>query len=494
MESAPASRRRRSTRILELALQLDRASGQPLTKQLIDSLRDAVLKGYLPTGNRLPATRVLAEQLGVSRMVTSAAYDQLLAEGYFEAKRGSGTWVRPIARTSSAGLSPPAPRFSATTENTSGTGATSGAFNTGMTTTRFIEADFGKALRSAARQPLPGSYLSPQGEPELRAALAAYLLRSRGLLTAPENIVLTSGSKQSTDLLLRVLARPGDQIGVEEPSYPWLRALISKHGMRHLGIPVDADGADVSELGSVAPRLIHITASHQFPLGVAMKVGRRAELVHWAQATGSYIVEDDYDSEFRFGKEPLPPLASLGSDRVLYLGTMSKILTPALRCGYIIAEASLAAEITELKSIVEGALPWPVQSTVLALLKSGDLERHIRRMRVHYGKVRSALRTGLQPLEKIASISGVDAGLHLVIQPLPGVVLDADRIAQRAAQSGLTLTALTEFYFSAAPQAGLLLGYGALEEKDVDEACELACNIILAEVGSGTGRGEPGTQ
>ncbi|MDO0916617.1 PLP-dependent aminotransferase family protein [Streptomyces sp. DT2A-34] len=455
---------------------LERASGETLTDQLVASLRDAVHRGLLPTDTRLPSTRTLADELSVSRTVVAAAYARLVDEGYLEGRHGSGTYVRTLneaARHGSAAPQPSEPVPSPTTADIARF-----TFRTGVTAPDAAPEGWGRALREVARTTPPNRYLDAQGEPPLRAAIAAYLARSRGLTAEPESIVVTSGATQSLDLIMRTLVSSGDKVACEEPGHPGVRALLACHGLTAVALPVDNDGARPQDLprGRGRPRLAHVTPSHQFPLGVRMTIGRRLDLVAWAREEDAFIIEDDYDSEYRFDGPPLPTLTGLDPERVLYLGTLSKTLTPAIRCGYLVAPRDMARRITRLKDLCDGPLSWPVQQTLLHLIESGRLERHVRRTRQRYAAARAALRGALAPVQDAVTLTGIEAGLHVVLCPRAG--LSAERIAERARANGVSVTTLADFYTGPDKPDGLLLGYAGMSEVELVEAAEVLVRTI----------------
>ncbi|WP_192808730.1 MocR-like pyridoxine biosynthesis transcription factor PdxR [Actinomadura montaniterrae] len=462
---------------------LDRASRLTLTDQLVASLRKAVHEGLLSAGTRLPSTRTLAHELSVSRTVTAEAYTRLVDEGYLESRHGSGTYVCRLNEAARQGavIRPKPERLPvATVASTPRL-----AFRTGVTAPDSAPDGWGPALRKTARITPPNRYLDAQGEPALREAIAAYLARSRGLTVEPENVVVTSGATQSLDLIMRTLVSAGDAVACEEPGHPAVRALINCLGLAAVALPVDDDGARPQDLprGRRAPRLAHVTPSHQFPLGVRMSVGRRLDLVAWARREGAFVLEDDYDSEYRFDGPPLPTLTGLDPERVIYLGTLSKTLTPAIRCGYLVAPREVALRITKLKELCDGPLSWPVQQTLLHLIESGGLERHVRRTRQRYADARASLRTALAPVENAVALTGIDGGLHVVLRARAG--LSAEQIVERAGVNGVSVTSLAAFYAGTDRLEGLLLGYAGMSEDELVEAAEILARTIrdLDELG-----------
>ncbi|MFJ4498633.1 PLP-dependent aminotransferase family protein [Streptomyces sp. NPDC088864] len=464
---------------LAVPVALDRDGGRPLVAQLVDALREAVFSGLLPPGERLPSTRTLAQDLAVSRTVTAEAYTRLEAEGLLAGRTGSGTYVARLNRAARrVGATPAAPAPAAPGPATAAPRPAFG-LRTGETGPVHEGSDgWARAWRETARTAAPTRYQDAAGLPGLRAALAGHLARTRGLVCAPDDIVVTSGTTQSMDLVFRTLLRPGDAVGCEDPGHPVVRSLIRAHGLEAAPVPVDEDGARVEVLAARAraPRLAHVTPSHQFPLGVRMSVGRRLDLVAWARAHHSWIVEDDYDSEYRYNGPPLPSLAGLDRDRVIYLGTLSKVLTPALRCGYLVAPGELPRRIAELKDIVDGPLSWPVQHTVLRMLSSGALERRVRRTRLHYARARNVLREALEPVADLVTLTGLEAGLHAVLLLADGI--DGARVARRAAALGVEVAPLSAFRQGPSATEGLVVGYGGLPLEDLAAAVSILTEAI----------------
>ncbi|MFF5897510.1 PLP-dependent aminotransferase family protein [Streptomyces argenteolus] len=462
---------------LALPVALDREDGRALVVQLVETLREAVLSGLLPPGERLPSTRTLAQDLSVSRTVTAEAYVRLEAEGFLESRSGSGTYVAPLNEAARQMVA--APALPAVSDRTASAARPALSLRTGGTGPVQEGTDgWAQAWRATARTTAPTRYQESAGLPGLRAEIAAYLARARGLVCAPDDIVVTTGTTQSMDLVLRTLLRPGDTVACENPGHPVVRSLIRTHGSDSVPVPVDDDGARVDVLAGIdpAPRLMHVTPSHQFPLGSRMSVGRRLDLVMWAREHHSWILEDDYDSEYRYNGPPLPALAGLDRDRVIYLGTLSKVLTPALRCGYLVAPGELPGRIAALKDIVDGPVSWPVQHTVLRMLSSGALERRIRRTRLHYARARSVLREALEPVSDVVTLTGLEAGLHAVLLLEGGV--SGVGVARRAAELGVEVAPLSAFQQGPCLTEGLVVGYAGLSPADLAEAASRLTRAI----------------
>lgn len=471
---------------LGLPIALDRAAPTSMQQQLGEQLRQAILDGRLAKGMRLPSTRTLARTLGVSRTVTSGAYDQLVAEGYLEGQQGSGTYVgedlpalprllRQPQTSSPRWLSKAAPPAS---EASPAPGAI--VFQLGApSTTALSPRAWREAWRAATVRLPPDDYGSANGDLALRTALALYLGHSRGLACTPEDIIITAGATHALDLILRATLSAGDSVGFEEPGYPAARQIVLAREGRILPVPVDNDGMQVELLpsGANAPLLVYTTPSHQYPLGTRLAVARRLALLTWAQANDSLIIEDDYDSEFRFDTSPLPALASLDeAGRVAYIGTLSKVLTPALRIGYLVVSPLLRERIGLLKHVTDEQVSWPTQQMLAVFLTRGHLDQHIRRMRHHYAQKRQILAQTLAPIAHLARLRGLEAGLHVYLELQ--APLQASLVAQLARQRNVIVTPLEAYYLGTPDRSGLLLGYGGLAIPEIIQGSTRLIEVI----------------
>lgn len=472
---------------MDLPLQLDRTSVVPLHRQLTQQLRQAILDGRLPAGARLPSTRSLAAELGISRNVALAAFDDLFADGYVVGQHGSGTYVahdlpvlpRPAMPTPSGAprwlrpTAPPALTFEPLRPGVI-------EFRLGKPAVQSVPPDvWRKIWADIGSHPPPADYGAPSGDPELRAAIAGYLGRARGVACGPDDIVVTSGAIQSLDLLARAILLPGDVAAFEEPGYPVSRHVLLGRGARILPVPVDDDGVQVDALpsGSDAPYVVYVTPSHQYPLGGRLPIPRRMALLEWAAANDALIVEDDYDSEFRFDAPPLPALAGLDtSGRVAYIGTFSKVLSPALRLGYLVAPPPLRERVVRLKHLTDFHTPWPVQRALASFIQGGHLERHIRRMRREYAEKRAALRATLAPVEPLARLIGLEAGLHAFLELREEI--DARDIARETLARNVAVSTLDGYYHAMSPRNGILLGYGGLELAEIVSGAAVLVDVI----------------
>ena len=482
MKAPLSARSGRPLTDLPFPLELRRGAETALHAQLAQQLRQAALSGRLPGGAQLPGSRTLAQQLGVARGVVVDAYAELLADGTLEAVVGSATRV--------AGGLVAGPRF-----------AVSGApawwpevdlkpaaapsalhFELGQPTLSLLDNRAWRSCWNAvARQVPPSDYGDPAGDARLRGALAAFVGRTRGHLLSAEQLIVTSGAAQSFGLLASLLP-VGAWVAVEDPGYPQVYQVFERARLKVQPCPVDADGLQVAALNPAA-RLIYVTPSHQYPLGVRMSLPRRLELLAWAERHDALILEDDYDGEFRYDAEPLPALASLdaaaGGGRVIYLGTLSKVLTPSLRLGYLGVPTPLVQAVVQAKRFSDLGSPWAVQQAAANFVLGGFLDQHLRRVRRHYAAQRSVLGTLMHPLAPHAVLGGIEAGLHACLHlaaPLKAGVLQ-DILRRR----GVEVATLDEYSRRADAQA-LLLGYGGLSRADLVRGATLIAGVIHEQV------------
>jgi GntR family transcriptional regulator / MocR family aminotransferase len=465
---------------VELPLTADRADVLPLAGQIAGQLRDAVAGGVLGAGDRLPSSRALAATLGVSRTVVTSAYAQLYAEGWLAGRHGSGTFVADGA----GGPAPAAPGTglaAAAEAAPPGTPAPQATpppieMRPGMAWAAGIDPTAWRRAWRQAGSAQPAGVPEPLGLLALRAAIAGYLRRTRGVRCFPDQVLITRGVAGSLRLLAAALLRPGDQVGVEEPGYPTARAVFAAHAAEVVPCRADSRGLVVDELPA-GLRLVHTTPAHQYPLGGRLPVPRRQALIAWARATGALIVEDDYDSEFRYDVEPLPALFGLDPGAVVYLGTTSKTLTSALGVGWLVASPDLVASIAKAASELGDRTCEVAQQALLNLIRGGDLERHIRRMRREYARRRAAIVAGLGGLPGVRLL-GDTAGLHVTLM-LPSAAA-ADQLAAEALRRGVAVLTLERYFSGPTAAHGLVLGYGGATVPQVTRGCELL-HEILAE-------------
>lgn len=343
------------------------------------------------------------------------------------------------------------------------------------------DAAWKRAWRRVAALDLPSACTEAEGDPDLRAEVAAYLRRSRGLLCSAQDVLITTGTIQSLHLVARAVLRPGDVVACEEPGYRLARQVLRERGAVILPIAVDEDGLRTAQLptGPDAPLLVYTTPSHQFPLGSRLSLPRRHALLSWAQEQDSLIVEDDYDGEFRYDTAPLPALASLDSSRVVYLGTFSKVLSPALRVGYLVGPPRLRERLIALKTLADYHTSWPVQRALAYFLQAGDLERHLGRMRRSYARKREVLVRELEPARFWARIGGLEAGFHVHLEL--DARFQAEEVARLAAAQGVHVSVLTPFYQGVPTSNGLLLGYGGLDLDQIASGARVLVSVLRFE-------------
>ncbi len=462
---------------------LERAAPVSLYRQLYEQLRGAILDGRLPAGTRVPSSRAMAAQLGVARNTVLAAVEQLSAEGFLEARRGSGTLVSGqlsagltrAARKRSSGKRP-AYSLSATGKRlasvirTSDGGETPKPFMPGIPDTGAFPATiWARLLRRETQrlQPEALAYGWTAGHPRLREVLCAHLREMRGIQAGPEQIIVTSTAQAALDLLARALVDAGEKVWIEEPGYLGARAAFLGAGAELVPVRVDAHGLNPNGKHP-RPRAIYVTPSHQYPTGRLMPLARRLELLDVAERHGAYVIEDDYDSEFQFQGRPVASLQGLDPEgRVLYVGTFSKILQPGLRVGYTVVPSALVDPLTRMQRNTGQIVPAAIQLALAAFIEEGHLRAHVRRMCTLYEQRQRVLAEGLSGL--LDGQLGVEkpAGGMQLIAGLPEGWSDVEAVKALAAR-GVLARAVSGFYLGTAKRQGLLLGFagypsGAIE-------------------------------
>lgn len=463
---------------VDLAL-APRRAGLTLTRWLYDEIRRAILDGRLGRGAAIPPTRHLATQHAVSRRIVVNVFDQLRDEGYLTAKTGSGTrvsnnipedFLAPIpVKSRRPEPAPAVPHrrarpFLAVQPSLS---------EFPMDTWTRLES---RSLRRASTFDLAEA--DPAGNAALRSAIAGHLGVSRGVACSPEHIVITSGTQQSLDLLARVLIRAGDRVWIEDPGYQDAAEIFRLAGARIVPIPVDSDGLRMPNSRRAAPRAIYVTPAHQFPLGVSLRLDRRLELLSWSRDQGAVLLEDDYDSEFRFSGRPIPAMKGIGGfNHVVLLGTFNKTLFPALRIGYIVAPDAWLDPLLRLRRLTErfpAALP---QRTLAAFIEEGHFARHLRRMREVYGARLAALRAALQSeLDGVVSLPEIEAGLN--IPAFLHKSKDARAAAECAEAQDLEVWTLDRFAIARTDLNGFLLGFAPFTEQEIRTAVSKLASVI----------------
>jgi GntR family transcriptional regulator / MocR family aminotransferase len=429
---------------------LERARGG-LGAQLTAALRDAVADGRLTPGTRLPSTRELAAHLRVSRGVVVEAYEQLIAEGRLVARHGAGTVV--AARTSPPARAPEPPPVAYRPVD--------GPLRPGVPDlSMFPRAAWRRAYETAlAGAPHTGlDYGPPAGPARLREELAGYLNRVRAARAEPARVIATAGVAQALSLLAAALRDAGvREVAVEDPGSIGVRGHLAGHGLRLTGVPVDADGLVPAALAATGARAVVLTPAHQFPTGVVLAPGRRAELIAWARRTGALIIEDDYDAEFRYDCDPVGCLQGLAPDVVAHTGSVSKTLAPGLRIGWLVVPPEWSGSVLAAKETADLGGPVLEQLAFAELIAGGGYDRHLRAARREHRRRRDALLDALAMHLPQARVTGIAAGLHLVVELPPGT--DDRRVAAEAARAGIAPIALSTLRLGAAGPPGLVLGY-----------------------------------
>ncbi len=463
-----------------LALTLDRSGQVPMHVQLAEALRDLIRRGVAPSGAALPASRALAKDLGISRVTTLGAYDQLVAEGYLDTRQGAGTFV-------AADLPPMEEARPDTEPSTPPIGAQPLVpFHPGLPDTEhFPHAQWVKHLEAAWRRPDPDLLAQPDplGWPPLRAAIADHLNAWRGLSCSAGQVVITSGSAEAFSLLSRLMDQ-GDTVLTEAPCYgPMLQAFRGR-GLACRSVPVDAQGLQTDALPTA--RAVAVTPSRNYPLGMTLPLSRRLALLDWAKAQDALVIEDDYDSEFRFSGPPLPALASLSADRVIYVGSFSKLMMPALRLAYLVVPDRLVGEVTALLQPLGSQASVIPQPALARFMEAGEFATHLRRMRRIYGQRRLALMQALADfLPNHLIPQDVASGMHLICDLGPALAglhdVDVAAIGQKA---GLSLRALSRYPEAPDGLQGVVMGYASFDEAALTNAVErLAVALIGSEQG-----------
>lgn len=485
---------------------MQKGSGEPAYRQLYRLLRQCILEGRLASGARLPSSRQLATDLSIARNTVLQVYEQLAEEGYVSAATGKGTFVQDISHDLPVRARPPAPSESAGrwggNENLlsargerlmTALGYSDrqyGAFMAGVPDLSEFPAQQWMRIQNRhwrRLRPEMLTYAPAGGHPPLRQALSEHLGASRSVNSHAEQVVITSGIHQALDVAVRLLCDVGDCVWIEEPAYWGIRNVLLSLGMEVVGIPVDGEGLNPRGADLLRPpRLIVVTPSHQYPLGMVMSLARRRRLLEFARLHGCWIVEDDYDSDFRYGGRPLPSLQGLDeTGLVIYAGSFSKTLFPGLRLGYAVVPERLAgafaAGIAELYR--EGQML--TQSVMAEFLREGFVGSHMRRMRTLYASRRARLIDAVQArYGNSLRIVGDKAGLHLVLA-LPRTVDDA-WICRVAYQRGIMARPLSMYYLNRERvQKGLVLGYAGVPEDEIDDAFTVLADVIDAALNSG---------
>jgi GntR family transcriptional regulator/MocR family aminotransferase len=450
-----------------------------LATEIYSQLRGAILDGRLRPNAALPPSRELARRLSVSRATVTVAYDRLAGEGFVTSRVGAGTFVSPdaskvaYAPARAADALQPRPLWAAIPTSTAFARRAEFDFRTGVpdaasfpyqTWRRLMTRELHSAAAGAGQ---PGD---PAGERGLREAIARHVGISRGIRISADAVVVTNGTQQALDLLARVLLKPGDRVAVEDPGYRPAHLLLESLGMRVQGVPVDSEGLVAGAIPGDA-RAVYVTPSHQYPLGMTMSLPRRIALLAWAERHNAAIIEDDYDSEFRFGDRPIEPLHALDSTgRVIYTGSFSKTMLPTLRLGFLAAPPSLRHALRAAKYVTDWHTSLPAQKALAGFIDEGRLARHIRKMRALY-RVRHQKIADTLARDFSANFALIpsSAGLHVTAVAKTLSVDEVDAFAEAASAAGVAIQPLSMFAAGGQPVAGVALGYGAIAASSIDE-------------------------
>jgi GntR family transcriptional regulator/MocR family aminotransferase len=453
---------------MRVAIALDPSSATPLQRQIYDEWRRGILTGRFRGGERVPSTRDLARTLDVARTTVTAAYEQLISEGYLEAAHGSGTFVcRQLPDDLLRARRTRAPRAPAPVAAAEDIGECLSFSYWRPDLKGFPYALWRRLLNRHLRSLRPELFdyaHTSAGYAPLREEIAAYVGRSRAVNCTADQVLIVNGSQQGLDLCARILAQPGDTVAIENPGYQGARQILEGRGVRLQPVRVDGDGILASEVPESA-RVIYVTPSHQFPTGVSMTVARRLELIDRARRSGAVIVEDDYDSEYRYSGSPVPAMQGLAENApVVYIGTFSKVMFPALRIGYLIAPPKLVKQFVRAKWLVDRQTAMLEQAALADFLREGHLERHIRRMRRLYGARREALISSLaRHFGDRAECLGDAAGMHVLVR------FQDDGLGARALANRVQLNSSAIYYLGKAPENEFVFGFSTLGERAIRE-------------------------
>jgi GntR family transcriptional regulator/MocR family aminotransferase len=476
-----------------------RDSGTPAFRWLYTALRAEILEGHLHPGSRLPATRDLANQYGLSRGTIVNAFEQLQSEGYVEGNVGSGTYVSKILPdellqvTRKAGSQPPPGRKRP--RNVSNYGMRVHPFPTvairptrafranlpalELFPTRLWEQITARRLRRASMNFLLGCH--PMGYQPLRESVADYLRSSRGVNCVPEQVVIVSGVQEALDLVTRMFVNPGDRVCMENPGYPGAALVFGAIGAKVCAVRVDDEGMELRNASLRGSRLVFVTPGHQFPLGVTMSLPRRLELLEWARKSDALIFEDDYDSEYRYSGRPIPALQGLDSNGlVLFAGSFSKVLFPSLRLGYLVIPLDLVTYFAAAKSLTTRHASMLDQAVLSDFISEGHFGRHLRRMREVYAERRSVLlECTRQRLTGLLEISGVEAGLQTAGFLCGGI--DGESAARAAAEQDVDVVPLSRYNRGRMAREGLQLGFASVDSREIQRGVQDLATALEGE-------------
>lgn len=492
--------------VIARLVEIDRADSTALYMQVYEGIRDAIRRGPLSHGTRLPSTRRLANVLGVSRNTTTKAFDQLRSEGYLASQVGSGTYVADNLPEQYTQVRPPTSESTSFSSSTQVPNADSGpvslsnraeqlmdrslsliddpvkenAFRPGIPAFDAFPIETWSKLASRRWRTLPTNrleYGNPAGYPPLREQIAEYLRTARGARCEAEQVIIVSGVQQAFSLIARVLLNPGETVCVEDPGFPQMRGAFAAAGTEVHPVPIDRDGF-VPPTGDLSPRMVGITPSHQYPLGITMSPSRRQELLSWSAENDVWILEDDYDSEYRYSGRPIAALQGMSNDgRVLYTGSFSKVLFPALRLGYLVVPPPLKEPLTKMRTVTDRSPPRVAQMILADFMNEGHFEKHIREMRMLYANRQTVLLEALdEHLGDFITPDPSNAGLHLVGY-LPDGVAD-QTVAEQLFQHGIIALPLSFYSTKPLDQDGLLLGYAPVPQDEIRKKVRQMADIL----------------
>jgi GntR family transcriptional regulator/MocR family aminotransferase len=482
-------------------VRIDAASGAPLHRQIYDGLRDAIVAGRLAPGAQLPPARVIAAELSVSRVTVATALSQLGAEGYVESRERSGTFVstsipddlltahlrrRRLVQPLRPRMHTPAVRKEDRFGDETRFAARGGPprpFRTGLPAVDAFPWDVwarlvARRLKRSGRE--LADYGDSRGYAPLRAAVASYVAAARGVTCTPAQVFITNGAQQALDLIGQVLLSPGDQVWLEDPGYPGARRAFHAAGAALVHVAVDDDGISVDDGRRRAPsaRMVYVTPSHQYPLGMTMSLARRLELLRWAREARAWVVEDDYDSEFRYASRPIASLQGLSDGGpVLYVGTFSKTLFPSLRVGYVVAPEPLVEAFAGARFTLDRQSPTLEQAALADFMNEGHFPRHVRRMRLLYESRRNALIRAVNDIApNLLELGPSDSGMKVVAWLPPGV---SDRdVAARGEAERLELSPVSQYATNRLPRGGLVLGYAAFRSTALRHGVRVLASLV----------------
>jgi GntR family transcriptional regulator/MocR family aminotransferase len=474
---------------------INKDNAVPLYLQIYDHLRQQILQGKLLPGAKLPPSRNLAKQLGVARLTVTEAYSQLKAEGFIISRTGAGTFVSESLPLAAPTKSPQPvshlPALSAWGNRVMGMRQRE---ERPLTQRPTIDFGFGRAFHHifpydiwrkllarylSTDDAMLSRYGSVAGFYPLRQALAHYLGRLRGVVCQPEQVVIVSGAQQALDILARLLLEPGDEVLMETPGYVDAYTIFHAYGAQVTHLPVDDAGFPVEKISAASlAKLLFVTPSNQFPRGGTMPLARRMMLLNWANTHNAYIIEDDYDGELRYDGRPLSALQGLDKDgRVIYLGTFSKVLFPALRMGYVVLPSSLVKPFVQAKRLVDRGAPTLTQAAISDFINEGHFERHLRHLRIAYGKRRDILIQALNThLPDSITYSETPAGLHVMLFLPKGV--EETAVIHQASQAGVGVYPGARYHLQQPAPPSILLGFSGLAEADIEEGVRRLAKII----------------